>query len=114
MPRGKKICPGCSTECGVRAGKCECGHNFSSAKKENGGEEKQKMKKELEQMSSMTKELLAHQALNPYQEIEHLTPDEHADRILGYGTERATNLLKQHRSGETWSHVNWKKVEAGI
>ena len=119
MPRGKKICPSCSTECGVRTGVCECGHDFSSSpKKENGGEDKKKKKKnkkkDIEQMSSMTKDLIAHVALNPYVEQERLSPDEHAERILSYGSERAKSLLRQHRSGSTWSHVNWKKVEAGL
>jgi len=46
--------------------------------------------------------------------IDCVTPNDHAERILGYGKERATNLLKQHKSGCTWSHINWKIVEEGI
>lgn len=115
MPRGKKICPSCSTECGVRTSICKCSHNFSSVpKKENGGEEKKTNEKKPEYVSPKTQELLDHVALNPYVEPEKMSADEHADRILAYGKNAALNLLRQHRSGNSWSHVNWNRVEAGL
>lgn len=106
MPRGKKICPDCSTECGARTGKCECGYSFSSSEKKGNGKE--------ECVSAKTQELLDYVALNPYVEPERMSADEHADRILGYGNNAALNLLRQHRSGNNWTHVNWNRVEAGL
>ena len=45
----------------------------------------------------------------------YFTPDEHADRILSsLGINRITNLLNQHKNGNKWVHVNWKKVEEGL
>lgn len=35
MPRGKKICPNCKQECGVRLHQCNCGHMFSQPTKES-------------------------------------------------------------------------------
>ena len=33
MPKGKKVCPKCSAECGVRSASCEkCGYNFAAGK----------------------------------------------------------------------------------
>jgi hypothetical protein len=106
MPRGKKICPACSTECGIRTVTCKCNHTFSfSAKKGNGDK-----KKKTEYISPATQELLEHVALNPYVEPEKMNSDDHANRILSYGKDRALNLLRQSKNS-TWSHVNWKKVE---
>ena len=44
----------------------------------------------------------------------YFTPDEHADRILEYGENRIKSLLRQHKSGSKWSHVNWERVEEGM
>jgi hypothetical protein len=47
-------------------------------------------------------------------EIPRVTPQEHAERILSYGTERAKMLLHLHKYGQSWSHVDWKLVEEGL
>ena len=45
----------------------------------------------------------------------YFTPDEHADRILQYGENRIKNLLRQSKNNHnSWKHVNWDRVEAGI
>ena len=43
-----------------------------------------------------------------------LSPQDHAQRILGYGKERATILLKMHKWGGGWGHVDWNAVEKGL
>ena len=114
MARGKKICPKCSTETGVRSSTCEkCKHIFSSPKKIDVAPKEKPEKKE-EYVSVRTTELLEHVKNNPYVAAPRMTADEHAKRILEYGKERATNLYKQHKSGNTWNHINWKKIEEGL
>ena len=44
----------------------------------------------------------------------YFTPEEHANRILEYGVNRATNLLAQARNMRCWKHVNWDIVEEGL
>ncbi len=44
----------------------------------------------------------------------YFTPDEHADRILGYGENRIKSLLRQSKNNHNWKHVNWERVEAGM
>ncbi len=46
--------------------------------------------------------------------IGQLTPDQHAQRILNYGTTRAKALLRLHRKNGNWKHANWKMVEEGL
>ncbi len=126
MPRGKKTCPDCNTELGVRTHNCpECQYDFSSAKKEKYSTEKKKKEEKkngndngngngkTEKVSPVVAELLAHVEENPYVEPKEMDRDDHADRVLSYGENRAKNLL--HLSGKGgWGHVNWQRVEEGI
>jgi len=112
MSRGKKICPKCSTELGVRSSTCtKCNHNFSSPKKIDVAPKEKSGKKE-EKPSTKIQALLDHVRDHPYKAPPKITPDEHAERILSYGKKRAKLLLKL--SNGKWSHVNWKKVEEGL
>ncbi len=45
---------------------------------------------------------------------KYFTPEEHANRILKYGENRAKSLLRQHKNGSKWSHINWDVVEEGL
>jgi hypothetical protein len=115
MARGKKTCPSCSTETGPRTYKCKnCGFDFAAAKakaaKEVSTEKREKKtSKEEEYIHPEVAKLMADPPVET--ETEHLTPDEHADRILSYGRERAGNLLGLAKSSGGWKHVNWKRVE---
>lgn len=124
MPRGKKTCPDCNTELGVRTYNCpKCQYDFSSAKKEKYEIKKQEKEEKkngngdsngkVEKISPIVAELLRHEAENPYVAPEKMNRDEHADRVLSYGKDRAKNLLHLSKEGG-WGHVNWKKVEEEI
>ena len=120
MPRGKKTCPSCKVEdLGVRTYICpQCGYDFSSAKKEIVSKVEEKKKNgngngKKEHISSATAELLEYAEGHPYVAPKKLSSDEHADRILGFGVDRAKNLLGLSKNGG-WKHVNWKRVEEGI
>ena len=102
MGRGKKTCPKCQKEYGARKRECECGHSFISAKKEIVTEEPKRVP------SLMDVKLI------DLPEHEHLTPKQHAERILDYGKEKASLLLKFHKMGLRWSHVDWDIVEKGL
>jgi hypothetical protein len=104
----KKICSKCQKEQGVRTHKCECGHSFISAKKEI------VPKKEEVPEITVRKPSLMDMKFLDLPEHKHLTPKEHADRILGYGKEKASLLLKFHKMGLKWSHVDWDEVEKGL
>ena len=112
MGRGRKQCPDCNAVVGVRTTECKCGHDFSTKvetvapKKEAETVVPKKTRKERK-----SEELLQHVQSHPYEPTPRMTPDEHADRILSYGRERALNLFKQHLSMGGWSHVNWKKID---
>lgn len=118
MPRGKKTCPECSTELGVRTYICpQCEFDFSSRKKEIVSKIEKKKDRDKngkkEHISSATTELLGYAEGHPYIAPKKLTPDEHADRILSYGKNRAKNLLGLSKNGG-WKHVNWNGVEEKI
>ncbi len=117
MPRGKKTCPECSTELGVRTYNCpKCGFDFSSVKKEIVSKVEEKKKNgngKKEHISPATAELLEYAEGHPYVAPKKLSPDENADRILGFGVDRAKNLLQLSKNGG-WKHVNWNRVEEGI
>ncbi len=117
MPKGKKTCPECSLELGVRTRICPgCGFDFSSRKKEKPSTEKKEKKNgngKKEYISPEIAELLKHSEENSYIAPKKLCSDEHADRILSFGKDRAKNLLQLSKGGG-WKHVNWKRVEEGI
>ena len=102
-----KICPGCEKEVGVRTHKCECGHSFISAKKDT--RDKKEVPEELKREPS-----LMDLKLIDLPKHVHLTPKQHAERILDYGKEKASLLLKFHKMGLKWSHVDWDEVEKGL
>ena len=115
MARGKKDCPKCNTEMGARYHKCSnCGHDLKSSQVsvENGTPTKDHI--------DATQAILRREArrLEDRESVEYSdvckNPDEHADRILGYGFERAQMLFDMHRWGNGWSHVNWNRVEEGL
>ena len=101
MARGKKTCPGCSEELGARTKQCGCGFNFKALKNKNGATEV--ISPEVKEMMNMKHKPLPKQS-----------PKEHAKRILGYGRERASQLLQQARSLKRWSHVDWNYVESQL
>lgn len=49
-----------------------------------------------------------------YVEPVKLSPKDHAKRILNYGKEKASILLKLHKWENRWSHVDWDIVEKGL
>lgn len=106
--QGRKLCPGCKIYIGAVTKICpKCSFDFSTIKKEV-VEKKEKEVKE---------EVISQVPRFPTPEhkpIPKCSPMEHAKRILGYGKERAMNLLNCHKSDQTWSHVDWKLVEKGI
>ena len=99
-----KICPECEKKLGVRTHKCECGHSFISAKKEVVS------KKEVPEVLERKPSLMDLKFID-LPEHKHLTPKQHAERILGYGKEKASLLLQFHKMGLRWSHVDWDVVE---
>lgn len=118
MPRGKKTCRECNTELGVRTGICpQCGFDFSSLKKEIKSKIEEKKNGDgngkKEYISPVVADLLEYEEGHPYVAPKKLTSDEHADRVLSYGKDRAEMLLQLSKNGG-WKHVNWNKVEEGI
>jgi len=138
--RGKKICPGCNTELGVRTGTCpNCGFDFSSLKKEKevksgtGTGTEIKIKTEVETgeteeneeiqeeqqpvketaYSREMRELLIHMMAHPVNNIDKLTPREHAERILAQGKESAlskNSLRTMELNGVMWIGSMWLKI----
>ncbi len=114
--RGRKECPGCSKIVGGVTKTCPgCSFDFVAAREETrstAAEKKEKKpdKKE-EKIDPRVRELLA---LPEYTAPKQLSPVEHAQRILGYGVERAKALLNLARNNGYWKHVNWDVVEEGL
>jgi len=102
MARGKKTCPACNKEVGARAMKCECGHDFAP-KKGN-------------VLTKVDTPPIVEVELPELKEPEPstMTEEEHADRVLSYGTERAKLLLKMARWEKKWHHVDWNRVAAKL
>jgi hypothetical protein len=116
--RGKKKCPGCNKIVGGRLETCYCGFDFVSAKGEKDKvTEQRKIEKQqkrddapsTKEISPQTAKILA--GLTPFTASPTLTKREHAERVLGYGKERAAILLQQARLEKCWSHVDWDYVE---
>lgn len=118
--KGKKECPSCHVFVGAVTKICpKCDHDFSSAKKEVKEEKKEApVKKDEEEVNSLTKKILARESANHHickVEITcKMTPQEHANRILSYGKERAMALLNFHEWYGGWGHVDWKIVREGL
>ena len=122
--RGRKICPNCKVESGVRKHVCECGYDFILCKISSKAVEKvdESIKVIVEQaevssnISLERKEKREMLLSGPEvvaavgRESNPMTKREHADRILGYGKSRATNLLRCAGKG-TWTHVDWDYVK---
>lgn len=127
MPLGKKICPNCKKELGVRTGICpDCQHDFSKKKiiispiKETVDYKKEETKKiKVVEEDVEEKKVIRNPYFTPEDEIIaksgrigiSYTGEEHADRILAMGERKARSLLMGHNTGNTWSHVNWKYLE---
>jgi len=107
MARGKKICDKCGESNGVRTLKCKnCNTEFSLSSKKKEKKEltlkQQKILKSIEEVPIEIKE-----------EVK-ITHREHAERILSYGKERATILLRLAKWSSYWKHVDWDVVKEGI
>ena len=120
--RGRKTCPGCSVIVGAVTKTCpKCSFDFTTIVKEK-AKKKEKANDEPKKEGPSRGEMIIRREIEEskgkdpvdFSFLDCVTPNDHAERILGYGKERATNLLKQHKTGNTWSHVNWKVVEAGL
>jgi len=137
--QGRKSCPTCSVIISAVTKTCpKCSFDFSAEKKKRDeekrlqAEEKQRIRdekkphkvvevkeEEKEEISSVQRILqkeadkrVDKEFITPI--MANMTGKEHAQRILSYGKERAAFLLDQHKFGNTWSHVDWKEVEAGL
>jgi len=129
--KGRKQCPTCSSIIGGVTRICpKCSYDFSSARKEKEetkeGERKEKEEvkdrkrkeiQEIKEAKKKKKEVVvpverSRFTAPEYKAPKKLSPEEHANRILEYGVERATNLLKQFKN--KWIHVNWEIVKEGL
>jgi len=139
---GRKKCPDCNIIISAVSKICfKCNFDFIAAKKDKveeklkiraeKAEERQKKIKEeaqvkakireekqknkptkAEQISPLTKELLS----KPFNfiELEKITPQEHAERILSYGKKRARSLMEEAKNRKCWSHVDWDFVKTEL
>lgn len=115
MPRGKKICPECSTEQGVRTFVCQCGYDFSAAK-----EKREKAAAEEKKAKTQSKEKTAHVAEKQYDIPEYCPPPkmtkrDHAQEVIDRG--RAKLWLSFHDSGASWaswSHIDWDYIREHV
>jgi len=120
MARGKKKCPGCSEELGLRTYKCpKCGYDFTASKKVSKAPVLEEKKQDVAPSQPVKKSyfervLSKEHGRIEYSDLVYLTPQEHADRILGYGKERASILFNLHKWQGGWNHVDWKRVEEGL
>jgi RNA polymerase subunit RPABC4/transcription elongation factor Spt4 len=108
LGRGRKQCSNCDTIVGAVTKICpNCQSPFQ--KKVKAEPKPKKQKEEKAKIPASHTELFN---LPSPVIIPKLTPKQHAERILGYGTERATALLKQSKG--CWLHVDWNIVREGI
>jgi hypothetical protein len=115
MPRGKKICSECNTVCGVRCHRCtNCNTEFVKKVVEIKDKKAKKKEKEIEKIDPKIQALL--DSLPEDIEMEHkkTSTKDHAKRILSYGKEKASFLLKMAKSEGYWKHIDWKVVEEGL
>ena len=132
LGQGKKTCPECNVIIGAVTKICpKCKFDFSSLRKEkelekNRIREEKALKKEKKQDKKeslvgykiIQKELKG-TGLGVMEGFKYVKPvvlssQDHAQRILGYGRNRATTLLKMHKWGKGWGHVDWNIVEKGL
>lgn len=104
--KGKKRCPECLFIVGARVKICaHCDYNFFP----DGPKEKK-----VEIMNPIVQNLMETMIYDIEDETEKLTPDEHAQRILELGEERAKNLLFLAQEEKKWNYVNWEMVREGL
>ncbi len=104
--KGKKRCPECLFIVGARVKICaHCNYNFfpDGAKA-----------KKVEIVNPVVQNLIETANYDFEDETEKFTPDQHAQRILKLGEERARILLLQAKEEKKWSHVNWEMVREGL
>lgn len=108
MPRGIKICPSCNTENGARALFCkDCGQTFKVIGAYMPKKDKEVTVVQVNESKSFSDDIVAEAGVDP----EKLSPDEHAERIAGFGYKRARALMQEASRDNKWRHVNWKKVD---
>jgi hypothetical protein len=116
MP-GKKKCPNCQAELGVRTRECSnCKHQFVTkvvVKKEKEVKVKEDKVDSFpinDPYNTPEDKVIAHSGKN----VHCLSGIEHADRILAMGKDKAKSLLMAHQTGNTWVHVDWKYLEGKL
>lgn len=123
MAKGKKTCSSCHKENGARAFTCKhCNVSFASKTvKKVVVEEIKKVEavktvEDVEDVEDVEESVPQPEKrryeIPDYVPTPRLTACEHAERIIGYGRERATNLFKLGQWEKSWSHVDWSVVEA--
>lgn len=124
MGPGKKMCPECHSIIGAVSKNCpKCKFNFKAFKEQikikeqkekeeakNNKEFKEKHKKNTDIQDAILLELERDRKLYYNQNKLKTDPNFHADRIIGYGEERARSLYDLRKDNGGWKHVNWKKV----
>jgi hypothetical protein len=115
--RAKKQCPECSVFILGKERICVCGHKFpdpvllKEKKRIEKIEEKSKAKIEEERVVIIKLPPIPTGYMSgAYKE----TPEENAERILGYGKERSLRLLKQKDLHGGWKHVNWDTIRSSL
>ena len=117
MAQGYKQCPDCNKSNTLRTKNCECGFDFMALKQQR--EEEKEAKKEARLKKREEKEGKKTNGrdygyIPPYIPPKELTKKDHAKRILSYGKERSSVLLKQSKLVKCWNHVDWDLVEKGL
>ncbi len=111
--KGKKQCPQCQLIVGARTKVCSCGYVFiSDEKTAELKAKKEEQKVQAETVNPIVKELeeVELPELNT-EEVEKLTPEQHVERILARGPERAKSLMKLARAEKRWTYIDWDMVE---
>jgi len=143
LGRGRKECPSCKSIVGGVIKECpKCNFDFLSAKKVKDAEkekirEKSRKRREIkkEETEKAREEKAKARAVKKEEKAEgyvmrtpmhlrfeipehkpylKLTPQEHAERILSYGDDRARSLLVIAKINKGWKHVDWDVVEKGL
>ena len=137
--QGRKKCPKCNTiQAAIYKNCVKCDYNFSILAEEKKEEkeklkaEKQKIREEKriaknkvkEEKKEQKTEKIKEEDISPLTrmllkvalpgEPKHITPKQHARRILKYGDNRARNLLNIANLNKCWRHVDWDHVAKGI
>ena len=120
--RGRKTCPKCEVIVGAVTKTCpKCSFDFTTIvkvkikkKQKADGEPKKEGPSRAEIIVRREFEESKGKAPTNCESLNCYTSKDHAERILGYGKERATMLFKLHKWGHSWPHIDWNIVEAGI